>query len=341
MQINSNNAVHQHPQGLPFSALGEQLLFHTRDLDEARERVANLYTSHELDFRRGQQQLDTWFYHTPVASSSVNYLAYGSDMVVHPGEMEKFFLIQTPVTGGGDVVCGKQHIITSKRRSSVLNPTENVKMIWEADCRKAQVKLDRSTTESYLSKMLGKHLNQPLIFKLGMEMDSDAGRIWWHTVNYVAQEAALLSSLPNSHSMLTQVETLLINTLLHLQPHNYSAELSREEPSIAPRHVKRVEDFIESHYASEISIEELLQVCDVSARTLYQGFQKFRGTSPMKFLKATRLEKVNQALRNADPCDCVTSIATDHGFRQLGRFASEYRKRFGESPSDTLKSRNS
>lgn len=339
MQIISDNAVHPGPGRPPISSLGEQLLFHTQDLDEAREKVAALYTSHRLDFRRGKKQLDTWFYHAPLGDSSINYLGYGSDMVVNPGEMEKFFLIQTPVTGGGDVVCGKQHIITSKRRSSVLNPTENVKMIWEADCRKAQVKLDRSLTERCLSQLLGKHLTEPLVFKLGLEMDSDAGRLWWHTVNYVAEEASLLNALPNSHGLVRQVETLLITTLLQIQPHNYSAELRREEPNIAPRHVKRVEEYIENHYAGDISIEDLLQVSDVSARTLYQGFQKFRGTSPMKFLKATRLDRVHQALRRADSGECVTAIATDHGFRQLGRFASEYRRRFGESPSQTLKLR--
>jgi hypothetical protein len=32
----------------------------------------------------------------------------------------------------------------------------------------------------------------------------------------------------------------------------------------------------------------------------------------------------------------VTSNANDHGFAELGRFAVEYRKLFGESPSATL-----
>ena len=112
-----------HPRKLPIPALGEQLLFHTRDLDEARDKVAGVYTSHRLDYKRYNKKLDTWFYHTPLNDGAINYLGYGSDMVVNPGELEKFFLIQTPVSGGGDVVCGKQHIITSTRRSSVLSPT--------------------------------------------------------------------------------------------------------------------------------------------------------------------------------------------------------------------------
>jgi transcriptional regulator GlxA family with amidase domain len=57
----------------------------------------------------------------------------------------------------------------------------------------------------------------------------------------------------------------------------------------------------------------------------------------MQHLKTTRLDMVNRMLRAADPSDSVTRIALDAGFRQLGRFAVEYRRRFGECPSATLK----
>ena len=33
----------------------------------------------------------------------------------------------------------------------------------------------------------------------------------------------------------------------------------------------------------------------------------------------------------------VTRIATDHGFYELGRFASRYRAVYGERPSETLR----
>jgi AraC-like DNA-binding protein len=322
---------------VPIQYFKEKLLFHTCDLDEAREKVSDVYTSHRLDHNRQDKALNTWFFHIPVMTSSINYLGYGSEMLVTPGELESFYLIQTPLQGAAEVHCGKQKMSADKRHSSVLNPTESVKMIWDANCWKAQVKLDRSVMERCLSQLLDRPLAAPLIFDLGMDLHTDAGKVWWKTVNFVAEEIRMLNSLPHAGIMAQQLEQLLVNTLLHVQPHNYSGELSHQPPNIAPRHVKRAEEFINSNYKKEINSDDLVCVSGVSARTLYQGFQKFRGISPMKLLKATRLEQVNKALLKADPRDCVTRIATDCGFSQLGRFAVEYRQRFGESPSETLK----
>jgi AraC-like DNA-binding protein len=322
---------------LPGRSFQQRLLFHTRDLDEAREKVAGIYRPHKLDYKRYDRRLDTWFYHIPLASSSLNCLGYGSDMVVNPGELEDFFLIQTPIQGSGDVCCGKQHMITNTARSSVLNPTESVKLIWNADCWKTQVKLDRGLTERCLSNLLERPLSGPIIFKLALDMQSDAGKAWWNTVRFVAEEVPMLRALPNSEVMIRQLEQLLVNTLLHVQPHNFSEELRNKLPNIAPRHVKRAEEYMVAHCREEVSIDHLVRVSGVSARTLYKGFRTFRGVSPMKFLKTTRLAAVNKALKAADPSDCVTRIAMDVGFRQLGRFAVEYRQHFGESPSETLK----
>ena len=60
--------------------------------------------------------------------------------------------------------------------------------------------------------------------------------------------------------------------------------------------------------------------------------------SPIRYLWLQRMRLAHQALCEASPeTATVTVVATDHGFLELGRFASEYREFFGETPVTTLR----
>jgi transcriptional regulator GlxA family with amidase domain len=61
----------------------------------------------------------------------------------------------------------------------------------------------------------------------------------------------------------------------------------------------------------------------------------------MRYLCNARFEKVREALARAQPGESVATIAMSWGFSHLGRFSVEYRRRFGESPSNTLERRHS
>jgi transcriptional regulator GlxA family with amidase domain len=84
-------------------------------------------------------------------------------------------------------------------------------------------------------------------------------------------------------------------------------------------------------------VADLVAASGVPGRTLFKHFRDSKGTSPMRYLRNARLEKVRHALTRAEPGDSVTVIAMIWGFSHMGRFAVEYRARFGESPSDTLR----
>ena len=50
---------------------------------------------------------------------------------------------------------------------------------------------------------------------------------------------------------------------------------------------------------------------------------------------------MRETLLESEPENSVSAIAARWGFDHFGRFAVEYRRRFGERPSDTLKQRKS
>jgi transcriptional regulator GlxA family with amidase domain len=74
----------------------------------------------------------------------------------------------------------------------------------------------------------------------------------------------------------------------------------------------------------------------VGRRTLVRAFRAVRNTTPSQFLRTFRLNAVREALLSANGSETVTQIVMNFGVRELGRFASEYRSVFGESPSETL-----
>ena len=57
----------------------------------------------------------------------------------------------------------------------------------------------------------------------------------------------------------------------------------------------------------------------------------------MRYLRTARYEKVRDALTRADPEESVAEIAERWGFTHMGRFSVDYRTRFGETPSATLR----
>jgi transcriptional regulator GlxA family with amidase domain len=131
-------------------------------------------------------------------------------------------------------------------------------------------------------------------------------------------------------------EQFIICRLLLSHPNNYTDVLRRHQPSITPRDLRRAIDYMKANLAAPITIADIAEASGIAGRTLFQYFRDFRGTSPMRYLRDARFEKVRDALKCAQPEEGVAELATKWGFCHLGRFAAEYQKRFGESPSETL-----
>lgn len=101
--------------------------------------------------------------------------------------------------------------------------------------------------------------------------------------------------------------------------------------------VARAEQVAVSDVEEPLAISALCVALAVSERTLRKAFHKIHGVPPCRHLRLLRLSQARGALLSADgKLTTVTEIATCFGFQELGRFSVEYRKTFGESPSQTL-----
>jgi AraC-like DNA-binding protein len=108
--------------------------------------------------------------------------------------------------------------------------------------------------------------------------------------------------------------------------------------SLYSERIDRAEEFLRHSLAEPVTLVAIAAAADTSVRTLMRGFRNRFGVSPMQHLRALRLDGAHRVLERAAPDELsVTRVALDHGLPHLGRFASDYGRRFGERPSDTLR----
>jgi len=103
--------------------------------------------------------------------------------------------------------------------------------------------------------------------------------------------------------------------------------------------VRRAEEYLERHLDEPVTVSELSQAVGVPVRTLHQGFRRSLGFSPKAYAKVLRLNAARVDLRKAGPGVTVSQVAIRWGFFHLGYFSVDYRRMFGESPSETLRHR--
>ncbi len=128
-------------------------------------------------------------------------------------------------------------------------------------------------------------------------------------------------------------ERLLVQLLLAGQPRQ---EQTERRPALSPRSVKRADAFLHDHYAEPLTLAEIARHAGVPIRTLQENFQRFHGVSPGRYLRNVRLDAARHCLRSG-LVETATEAAMDAGLFHLGRFSRDYAERFGEQPSETLR----
>ncbi len=103
------------------------------------------------------------------------------------------------------------------------------------------------------------------------------------------------------------------------------------------RGLKRALEYLRTADPSQVSVADLCRVARLSERTLRYAFRDELDLSPLAFLRRLRLHAARRELMNAEArVSRVAEVARRQGFLELGRFAADYRRLFGERPSETL-----
>jgi AraC-like DNA-binding protein len=330
--------------------LSRYSLFDSHDLDETREFVGRIFCPHRLSTLRPGSQLDARHHSVPVHRDvSLNYVQYGAGVGIEPGYLRDFYLLQIPLRGGATVRCGGQLVESHAAVASFPSPSQPLSMRWHEGSPQIIVKLGRAAIHERLESLLQATASKPLVFDLAVDLQAPA---LIGVASFIAYLRAGLDNNPFflAHSLLAeQAENHLLTSILLSMRHNYSNQLAiageaqkNAHPArgtVLPRAVKRAQDFMHSQVDKAITLADVCAHVGTSARSLQQCFQHYTGISPMVFLRDLRLDCVHAELMNAELAPKVSDVAARFGFLHLGHFASHYRQRFGEIPSQTRSGR--
>lgn len=323
--------------GVPVPLL-HYLQLRSNDLEETRAVVAQAFCPHALSLDTPGSRLDTRYHAAQVGGIGLHYLDYGTAVRVAPGELGDFFLVEIPLGGSSEITAGNQSVIADAEMGVVLSPAQPIETRRSAGSPQLILRIDRKPLESHLCRTLNRQVHQPLNFSLGLSLDSPAGRSLLSLVTLLRCEIENGGAMLREPIALARLEELLMTHLLLSQPNTHSETLHSKEPAAPPRAIRLALEIIENRAAEPLTVADIAAEVHVSVRVLQDGFRRHIDCSPTEHLREIRLRRAQAALAEADPeTSTVTSIAVGWGFLHMGRFSVEYGRRFGESPSVTLR----
>ncbi|MGI5520273.1 AraC family transcriptional regulator [Micromonospora sp. CA-259024] len=312
----------------------------TDDVERARAEVGRGFCPHRLMPQAGVRSVQLRMAARRVGGVGVIDLDYGQAVRIQPPALESFYLVQIP-RAGSTMVRHAGHTVTSTPGvASVLSPYDASDMLWSEGSPHRIFYADRRTVDRELARLLGRPVDDPVRFDIGMDMTTPTAQAWARGVAFLADELSQPTdaSLFDHPQVADRFEQGLIGKLLLAHQHTHSDQLTEPAHHRAPgRLVRRACALISDHHGEALTVGDVAEALGVSVRTLQECFRRELRTTPTVYLRACRLDAVHRALRAAGPGVSVTTVALNHGFVHLGRFASDYRARFGESPSTTLR----
>lgn len=312
----------------------QSLLFATSDLGQASEQISRIYTSYRY-CTRGARNSPTSMYNLPGHSIGLSRFAYGTDITIEPEPFDDFVLVLTTLSGHSAICTPSSQSAGGIGNTVLVVPGERSSYHYDAGNSQLVTRIDAKRVVEVAGSMFDLRAWEfPLV---SQAISEPRQRTQWNaSLNQLRQVLDPAISPQSRTLLLPRAEELLILSLLCAQ-----SDLTQSHPpmsaSVSPAYLKRAIAFIEGYADQPMTLMDVAQAAHCGIRSLHRAFHEWRGISPMRYLKEVRLRNVRQALLNPGEGDCVTDLAVRWGFLHLGQFSVDYRRAFGEKPSDTFR----
>lgn len=263
----------------------------------------------------------------------VSYVQYGSRVHLDVLPPRPDYSLSLPVERsfrvrleGRDFDCGRYATV-------ITSPFSRHSLDLSDSCRRIGISFACEAVVRQLSALLGDTGERAVVFDPAVDFArAPAGRLR-RTLLFVIGELESDDGSKESRPWRRELEQLALTALLLNLPHNWSGRLLGPASPALPRDVKRAIDYIHAYVDQPLGLADIAAAAGVPGRTLLRHFRAFTGSSPFAYARAERMRRVRDDLRRE--AVSVTEVAARWGFTHFGRFAGDYRRLFGELPSET------
>lgn len=305
----------------------------TRDVDELVTSINRYYGHTSFALPQGSKAFNVIANHRQLHTIGLTYAGHGTPIRLELPAFQHFAQLFA-FRGYAEAGAGRVQTEISQDKSFVGSYGETVKLNYAADFEQLVLKIDAATLISKLEAITGSRLSGRLSFDPVSDPRQPGNALLRKMVLFCVETFS--SDVVVPAIALAELEQAMMVSFLCGNRHNYSQLFARDPPKPGPWQVQRAEEYIEQNWDQPLTVEALTIVTGASARSIFLSFKQGRGYSPMNFVKNVRLRRANEMLSMPRPETSVTDIAFACGFGNLGHFAHYYRRRFGESPSETL-----
>ncbi|MCY0966177.1 AraC family transcriptional regulator [Parathalassolituus penaei] len=262
-------------------------------------------------------------------------ISYGNRLRVSCPDLENVYHLQVVLSGECQWQFNDSRVVLFGGQALMMNPGEKMDLIYSADCEKLIIRVPEPVLSSTCMEHLGAVPRSGVRFDRQV-VDVSQSRALLSFIEAVLHEAAEDSDMCLG-GLSRHYRDLLLRKLLNTF---HSNVLDFDQPaSIKDKTLERVLRHIDHNIKEDLTVEELAQVSGISVRKLYYLFTRYFATTPKLLIKQRKLNAIHRDLSSNPSIRNVTEAALEYSFTHLGRFSSDYRKVFGELPSDTLKRR--
>ena len=311
-------------------------VFRTRDLDEARDHITRTFVEHEMHVP-GDGRVDLSLSLAASTRISVGHLRYGTHLRLEVPPMRECYHINLSLTGSSGVVQeGRARSVAEGMTGAVFLPDSPVTIHWTPEAVVYAIKVPREALETHAARLVGQAVDETIRFDLAFDLTSAPGQALFATADFLYRELARPGGLGSMPSACSSVESALMTQLLMVVPSQLTPLLHQRNTTARRANIAAVVDHIDAHPQEATSTAALAARVGLSERALQAGFHEFVGMSPGAYQRRIRLDHVHEELLAGSP-HSVTEVAAKWQFFHPGRFASQYKERFGMLPSETVR----